>query len=93
VEVREPGRVGRDVVPGVSPAGGVGEFEYLGGSGAKEFIDATIPAGETALTYQIQAVRSTAVGLWATFNVNFGTNSAGGATTSVTETSAPKIAA
>lgn len=77
--------------------GGTGEFTYLGGSGAKLFVDATVPAGATQLTYQIQAVRSTAIGLWATFNVNFGTNVGGGVTASVTEavatTQAPKLAA
>ena len=48
------------------------EFVYLGGSGTKGFVDGTLPAGSAAVTYQIQAVRSTAVGPWAQFNVNFG---------------------
>jgi hypothetical protein len=73
--------------------GGDGEFTYLGGSGDKKFVDETIPAGATALTYQIQAVRSTAVGMWATFNVNFGTNSGGTMTASVEEVSPTKKAA
>lgn len=71
-----------------------GAFEYLGGTGSKEFVDSTIPAGSSQVTYQIQAVRSTAVGPWAQFNVNFGT---GGGTMTVTETpvsgATPKIAA
>ena len=71
--------------------GGEGEFEYLGGVGAKKFHDATIPAGTAAVTYKIQAVRSTAVGDWAEFNVNFGTG-AGGAVTASVEPS-PKLAA
>lgn len=61
---------------------------YLGGTGAKTFVDQTIPPGVNNVTYQIQAVRSTAKGDWATFNVNFG---AGGAT--VTEMPAAKLAA
>ena len=32
-----------------------GEFTYLGGSGAKTFVDSTIPAGSSQVTYQIQA--------------------------------------
>ena len=70
------------------------EFTYLGGSGEKNFTDTTVPAGATRLTYQIQAVRSTAVGMWAEFVVNFGTNAGGAITASVTEgTPAPKMAA
>jgi hypothetical protein len=72
--------------------GGTGEFTYLGGCGTKKFVDTTIPAGATQVTYQIQAVRSTAVGEWAQFNVNFGTGSSGAMTASVSEPS-PKLAA
>jgi hypothetical protein len=53
-----------------------GEFTYLGGSGTKSFIDDTLPAGAASVTYQIQAVRSTATGPVATFNVNFGVSGA-----------------
>jgi hypothetical protein len=67
------------------------EFEYLGGSGAKEFVDSTIPAGSSQVTYQIQAVRSTAVGEFAQFNVNFGVS--GGTTTATVEETAAKKAA
>lgn len=49
-----------------------GPLEYLGQSGTKRFVDATVPQGTARITYQIQAVRSTAVGPWAMFNVNFG---------------------
>lgn len=69
-----------------------GEFTYIGGSGDRKFVDATIPAGATAVTYQIQGVRSTAVGNWAQFNVNFGTNLAGAASAAIV-TAQPKIAA
>ena len=68
-----------------------GEFEYMGGVGEKKYHDTTIPAGTTTATYKIQAVRSTAVGDWAEFNVNFGTG-AGGAMTASVEPS-PKLAA
>jgi hypothetical protein len=67
-----------------------GEFTYLAGTGTRSFVDATIPAGSTAVTYQIQAVRSTAVGPWAQFNVNFGVTGEGVATATI---AAPKLAA
>jgi hypothetical protein len=73
--------------------GGTGEFSYCGGCGTKTFTDATIPAGSSQVTYQIQAVRSTAVGEWAQFNVNFGVSSGGTMTTSVTESTPSKLAA
>ena len=61
-------------------------FDYLGGSGTKSFNDATVPAGSAALTYQIQAVRSTATGPWAQFNVNLGmVGGAGGSMTASVE--------
>ena len=69
-----------------------GAFEYLGGVGEKKFTDATIPAGSSQVSYQVQAVRSTAVGEWAQFDVQFGVG--GGTVASVSETAAtPKIAA
>jgi hypothetical protein len=71
--------------------GAAGAFTYLGGTGPKEFTDATIPAGSSQVTYQIQATRSTAIGPWAQFNVNFGVGSAGEMTASVSES--PKLAA
>jgi hypothetical protein len=71
--------------------GAAGEFEYLGGVGERKFHDTTIPAGTATVTYKIQAVRSTAVGDWAEFNVNFGMSAGGGMTASVEP--APKLAA
>jgi hypothetical protein len=65
------------------------EFTYVGGTGRKTFVDPTIPAGATAVTDQIQAVRSTVAGPWAQFNVNFGVGGTGGATV----LAAPKLAA
>lgn len=71
-----------------------GEFQYLGGSGARKYLDNTIPAGSSQVTYQIQAVRSTAIGAFAQFNVNFGTSSAGTFTASVSDDDQPaKLAA
>lgn len=72
--------------------GASGEFAYLGSAGKKRYIDAAIPAGASSITYQIQAVRSTAVGKWAQFNVNFGTGS-GAAATSFTPAGSAKAAA
>jgi len=72
--------------------GVAGDFKYLGGTGDKKFTDDAVPAGVTQVTYQIQAVRSTAVGLWATFNVFFGSNTGQTTTANVVE-NAPRIAA
>lgn len=71
------------------PTGG-GEYTFLGASGERRFIDATIPAGVNAVTYKIQAKRSTSEGEAVEFNVNFGA-AGGGMTASVVET--PKLAA
>ena len=60
------------------------DFKYLGGNGLKQFIDDTIPAGATRLTYQIQAVRSNSIGVFGEFNVNFGTNTGGVVTATIT---------
>ena len=71
----------------INGTGGTGgasvDFAYLGGSGTKSFTDSTVPAGSAAVTYQIQAVRSTAVGPWAQFNVNFGVSGGESMTASV----------
>jgi hypothetical protein len=75
-----------------STTGSTGEFTYIGGVGEKKFVDASVPAGATSVCYKIQAVRSRAVGMWATFNVLFGTNEGGAMMASVGETS-PKMAA
>lgn len=71
------------------------DFAYLGGVGTRKYTDSTVPAGATRLTYQIQAARSTAVGLWATFIVSFGSGGGSGAASveSVNAAMAPKMAA
>ena len=74
--------------------GTAGAFTFLGGTGMKQFTDPTIPAGSSQVTYQIQATRSTAIGPWAQFNVNFGTSSTGAMTATVVQTAVePKLAA
>jgi hypothetical protein len=74
--------------------GAAGEFTYLGGSGVKELVDETVPAGAALVMYKIQAVRSTSVGPWNTFNVFLGVDGSSGAAmvTSVAATT-PKMAA
>lgn len=52
--------------------GAAGEFAYLGHVGERRFVDAKLPAGAANVTYQVQAVRSTATGEMAEHNVSFG---------------------
>lgn len=59
-----------------------GEFAFLGSTGVKDFLDTTIPAGSSQVTYQVRAIRSMKAGLWAQYNVNFG---AGGVVSSSEE--------
>lgn len=63
--------------------GGTGPFVYLGGTGRKKFEDDSIPEGTSLVTYAIQAVRSTAVGVEQQFTVKFGPNVSGGTVTTV----------
>jgi len=57
--------------------GPTGSFVYIGASGAKQFIDETLPPGPTRVTYQITAIRSTRAGHPAQFTINFGVEGAG----------------
>ena len=75
----------------VSRRVGTGGFAALGGTGLRSFDDPTVPAGVAAVTYQVQAVRSTAAGVPAQFLVNFGVTGSGESFASVA--SAPKLAA
>lgn len=88
-----------------NPAGGVGttyqisrrtgvtgEFIALGASGTRSFIDPTVPAGTPCVTYKIQAVRTTAVGLAAEFTVNFSVG-AGSGEVMASVITAPRMAA
>ncbi len=70
-----------------------GEFESLGIAGEKKFVDSTIPAGSSTITYKIRGIRPTAAGLWATFQVMLGVGSSGKLIAKVTPTPATKIAA
>jgi hypothetical protein len=72
--------------------GSTGAFTAIGGSGTKTFIDAAVPAGVASVTYQITAVRSTAMGVAAQFIVNFGVESGSGEMFA-SVASAPKLAA
>ncbi|HMN39950.1 MAG TPA: hypothetical protein PKE29_03835 [Phycisphaerales bacterium] len=65
-----------------------GTFDYVGSQGVKSFTDDSIPAGSTALTYQITAIRSTRRGVPAQFNVNFGMGGDGLMVATVTEATA-----
>ncbi len=70
------------------------DFVFIGASGSRKFIDATIVAGTTGVTYQITAVRSTASGVPAQFTVNFGIGGGGQMTASVVAGGVqPKLAA
>lgn len=52
--------------------GTAGEYTFLANVGVKEFVDSTVPASVSSLTYKIRAVRSTSAGPWATFSIEFG---------------------
>ena len=69
-----------------------GEPTYMGGSGTKKFVDAGVPAGASKVTYQIQGVRSSGVGAWASFDVQFGVAPSGPTIASTTQ-STVKLAA
>ena len=73
---------------------GEATFGYLGGTGEKKFNDATVPSGSSTTLYKIQAVRSTAVGLFNICTVMFGVDTSGAMTAMVVPTSAAaKLAA
>ncbi|HEV2293360.1 MAG TPA: hypothetical protein VGR35_05860 [Tepidisphaeraceae bacterium] len=71
---------------------GTEQLAFLGVTGEKKFVDATVPAGTVMATYQIQAFRSTMAGPWAQFNVNF-TTEIGGAMSAAVAPDSPKMAA
>ncbi|MBC7782473.1 MAG: hypothetical protein H7144_01430 [Burkholderiales bacterium] len=71
--------------------GSTGEFTYIGGVGEKSYTDLAVPAPISQVQYQIQAARSTSVGPWALFIVNFGAGS--NETASVVEGTPAKLAA
>jgi hypothetical protein len=68
-------------------------YQYLGGTGKKSFTDTTVPSGVPSVMYQIQATRSTSIGVANDFTVNFGVGSGGIVTASVAAGKPAKIAA
>jgi hypothetical protein len=76
-DCRNPRGSGGTVYQVYRRVGPDGPMEFLGVAGRrKRFIDVTIPAGATMLTYGVRAVRSTKAGRLVTHAVNFGTNGA-----------------
>jgi hypothetical protein len=75
----------------VGNAGGATDWTFAGATGSRKFLDATLPAGASPVTYRVTAVRSTASGSPAEFVVNFGTAGSGQSVASVS--AAPKLAA
>lgn len=74
--------------------GGSGAFVSLTSVGTRSLTDPTVPSGTASVTYRINAVRSTAIGLAAEFIVNFGTGLSGEMVASVVSLGgAPKLAA
>jgi len=63
---------------------GDGPFAFVGATGVRAFLDDTIPAGSSPVTYQITAVRSTQRGTPAQFLVSFGVGGGGLAITTLT---------
>jgi hypothetical protein len=55
---------------------GSGEMAFIGTTGKKQFMDATVPQGAKQIVYKVRAMRSTKVGQSATFNVSFGVDRA-----------------
>ena len=53
-------------------SGPSGAFVFLAQVGRKKFVDETIPPGTASVTYQVQAIRTTAAGPAAQHIVNFG---------------------
>jgi hypothetical protein len=66
------------------------DWTFVGGTGTRKFVDQTLPAGASPVSYQITAVRSTARGNPAQFAVNFGTAAGTG---EAVATVGPKLAA
>ncbi|MBY0308108.1 MAG: hypothetical protein K2Q09_05145 [Phycisphaerales bacterium] len=65
--------------------GSAGNFIFVGTSGKKEFIDRTIPAGTSVVTYEVQGQRSGINGPVSQFTVQFGMAGNGQATVSITD--------
>lgn len=72
--------------------GATGEFTFIGGTGKKEFTDASVPSGLATIVYKVQGVRTTAIGVAGEFIIRFGTTASGAMTATVSQAS-PKLAA
>lgn len=73
---------------------GTGTPVYIGASGARTFVDDTLPSSAaTGVTYFITGVRSTTRGVTAQFTVNFGVGGGGLSITSITEDAPARLAA
>lgn len=70
---------------------GAADFTLIGGSGRRELIDSTVPAGTPEVTYRITATRTTGNGTPATYAVQWGNGGAGLSTAAPVVT--PRIAA
>ena len=69
-----------------------GPFEFIGISGERKFIDRKVPAGSARVEYEVQGIRSTAVGEVARFQYNFGTTRNSVPTAVMVPTSPPRVA-
>ncbi|MGH7132045.1 MAG: hypothetical protein ACREJO_08885 [Phycisphaerales bacterium] len=68
----------------IGGSGSSNPFTFVGATGVKKFTDDTLTSGSTNVTYQVTAVRSTARGTPAQFNVNFGVGGDGQAFATIT---------
>lgn len=50
----------------------MGEYVFIGAVGTKKFIDNTLPAGSSTVTYQVTGTRGNQRGVSSSFNVTFG---------------------
>ncbi len=48
------------------------KLEFVATAGKKMFVDNTVPAGTAVVIYKLRPVRSTAIGNWTTYTVQFG---------------------
>ena len=56
---------------------GLGEYTFIGAVGTKKFIDNTLPAGSSNVSYQVTGTRGNLRGISTSFNVTFGVGGGG----------------
>jgi hypothetical protein len=71
--------------------GNPNSYGFIGGTGSREFTDATVPSGSSVVYYKIQAIRTTAIGVAGEFMVRFGIG--GSVEVTAIGPTAPKLAA